>query len=279
MAENSGIAWTNHTFNSWIGCTKVSEGCQFCYAEKWDRVRFSQTTNKEGHLRDAHWGPNVPRYRTSLSNRNKPRVWNNQSKKSGIRAKVFCSSLSDIFDAEIPLDWRAEMFAMVKECTHLDWLLLTKRIENAKNPGFLPADWGQGYPNAWIGTTTENQKWADIRIPILAEIPAVVRFISIEPQIENIDFSKWLKPNPPFDWMIFGGESGSERPFDPEWARFAFDEAPKQGVAVFMKQMGSRYAHEKGLKNKKGDDPAEWPEWARRREFPKPRTIVTEAAP
>lgn len=261
MGMFSNIAWTHHTFNLWIGCTRVSEGCRFCYAETLDATkRFDGTT---------HWGPGVPRKRMSDKYWNDPLRWNKKVP-VGERQRVFCSSLADVFDVEGYADERARFWELTKKTPKLDWLVLTKRPENFKS--MLPADWGDGYWNVWLGITTEDQRSADKRIPILAETPARVKWLSVEPQIEEIDFSKWLENydplNSPFNWMIFGGESGSDRGFDPEWIRKPMDQVKESGPAVFVKQMGSVWAKANGVK-KKADDPDEWPEWCRVREFPK----------
>lgn len=264
MGEFSKIQWTTHTFNVWIGCTKVSEGCKFCYAEAWDHRM----------LGGEHWGPGAPRKQMSESYWNKPAKWNREAAGANERPRVFCSSLADVFDSEGLKDQRKRLWEVIKKTSNLDWLLLTKRPENIES--MLPDDWGNGYPNVWMGTTTEDQKMANKRIDILGKIPAAVRFISVEPQLDEIDFSKWMeKDNPPFDWMIFGGESGSEaRQFDPNWIKKAMKDAGKAGIARFVKQMGTKFASEAGFENKKGGDIDEWPEWLRVREFPKARVVA-----
>ena len=120
MAENSKIGWCDHTFNGWIGCTKVDPGCDHCYAEARDK-RFSK---------GIHWGPGALRHRTSAANWKKPLQWNWAAKTQGIRYKVFCASLSDVFDNEVDPEWRSDLFELIRKTPHLDWLLLTKRIGN-----------------------------------------------------------------------------------------------------------------------------------------------------
>jgi protein gp37 len=269
MAEFSKIAWTTHTFNPWIGCSHVSPGCVNCYAEGWDR-RYRGGEN---------WGPGAPRQVTSDANWAKPLAWNKSAPK-GERQRVFCASLADVFDLEAPAGQRERLFDLIRATPNLDWLLLTKRPQNVT--AMLPLDWGTGYANVWMGVTTEDQKRADERIPILASIPAVVRFLSVEPQIEEIDFGKWLSGEsaPPFNWMIFGGESGpGARPFDPEWIRKPLELGhawrfspprpwPRVRFAIFVKQMGLVWAKEHGSSDDKGGNWDEWPSWARVRIFP-----------
>ena len=133
MAENSGIEWTHHTFNPWIGCTKVSAACDHCYAEAWDK-RFG----------GERWGPHAPRTRTKTWGN--PVKWNRQAEEQGKRFRVFCASLADVFDNHRSIDpaWRRELWLLIESTPHLDWLLLTKRPQNIAK--MLPSDWGdKGY--------------------------------------------------------------------------------------------------------------------------------------
>lgn len=268
MGSNTNIAWTDHTYNHWIGCTKVSMGCLRCYAEEWDRKRFTKVKDANGKSKPIHWGPGAPRHLTSIHNQNEPYRWNRMAIKNKTIYKVFCSSLSDVFDDEVPQEWRISLFKIIKECTNLTWLILTKRPENALT--MLPSDWNDGYSNVWFGVTTEDQKMADKRIEELRIIKCKIKFLSVEPQLEEIDFTKWLTEDvPPFHQMIFGGESGEgARKFDPEWIKTPIEQATKKGIAVFVKQMGTMFANKHGLASKKGDNPDEWADWLKRREFP-----------
>lgn len=276
MAEETGIKWTwlprpdgregtpGKTFNAWIGCEKVSAGCAFCYAEELDDRFFSK---KPGE--DSHWGPNASRMVLSDGYWSKPRNWNAEAKRNGFATGVFCSSLADVFDEKAPPGQRDRLWATIRSTPWLAWMLLTKRIENAA--GMLPKDWGSGYPNAWIGVTAEDQAAADKRIPVLAGVPAVVRFLSIEPMIGPVDISKFASGS--FDWAIWGGESGaSARTFDPEWVRPSLEWAGSAGIKRFVKQMGSKWAASNGSMDSKAGIMGEWPEWLRTREYP--RAIV-----
>ena len=170
--ENSKIEWTDHTFSPWLGCTKVSAGCTNCYAE-------TLTTRYKW----AKWGPGETRKRTSVANWKKPLTWNRKAEKAGVRRRVFCASLCDVFDHEAPAGARADLWDLIRKCPELDWQLLTKRPENIEQ--YLPADWYHyhGWPNVWLGTTTEDQAAYDLRWPILSGIYAAVHFISYEPAI------------------------------------------------------------------------------------------------
>jgi protein gp37 len=244
MAENSKIEWCDHTFNPWIGCQKVSAACDNCYAEAWDH-RFG------GH----RWGPGAQRTRTSIANWRKPIGWNKAAATAGARHKVFCASLADVFDNQVPDDWRADLWQLIRDTPNLDWQLLTKRPQNI--PRFVPDDWenydggGYGYPNVWLGTTVENQAEADRRVEALVEYPAVAHFLSCEPLLEPVVIPKtWLGRRDPkrhkgtawdwtgINWVIAGAESGpGARPMDPDWARDIRDQCKAAGVPFFMKQM------------------------------------------
>jgi protein gp37 len=228
MAENGAIQWTDNTFNPWIGCTKVSSGCDNCYAETWAN-RYPQFREKE------LWSGN--RHRTSAAEWRKPVKWNRAAAASGNRARVFCSSLADVFDNQAPAEWRADLWALIRATPALDWQLLTKRPQNIAK--MLPADWGDGWPNVWIGTTAENCEEAARRIPVLLRVPAVVRFVSAEPLLED-----WADMLPGFlaagrlHWLICGGESGPGFRDMPEgWARNLRDACGAGGCAFFMKQL------------------------------------------
>lgn len=223
MAENSKIEWTDHTFNPWIGCQKVSPGCDHCYAES--------LAKRYGWV---EWGPHGERKRTSEVNWKKPRQWNAAAKRMGRRYRVFCSSLADVFDNQVPEHWRIDLFDLIGDTEHLDWLLLTKRPENIRK--MLPTNWNVAdYHNVWLGTTCEDQERYDRRWPILDDIPAVVRFISYEPAIGPLRLHNG--PQQP-DWVICGGESGpGARMMDPNWAAAIKHDCERAGVYFFMKQM------------------------------------------
>lgn len=226
MAENSNIEWTDHTFNPWIGCQKVSPGCDHCYAETWDARGLQH--------RESRWGPHAARTRTSQANWRKPLAWNRDAERAGTRARVFCASLADVFDnhPSILPEWRADLWALIAATPHLDWLLLTKRPQNIDR--MLPHGWNGGWPNVWLGTTVENQAEADRRIPHLLATPAAVRFLSCEPLLDRIT------PNlDGIHWVICGGESGpGARPMHPNWARSLRDQCVAAGVAFHFKQWG-----------------------------------------
>ena len=258
MAEVTGIAWTDSTFNPWIGCTKVGPGCDHCYAEALDkRHRWQGAT---------HWGAGVERMRTSAANWRKPLAWNRKAALSEKPWRVFCASLADVFDNEVPEDWRADLFDLIRDTPFLTWLLLTKRIGNAAK--MLPTWWCEGWDepfpeNVWLGATIVNQDEADRDVPKLLTLPAVKRFVSYEPALGPIDWTKF----PGIDWIIIGGEStqgAKARFFDLRWAASAIKQAREIGAAPFVKQLGSL----QGCKDRAGADPSEWEPFLRVREFP-----------
>lgn len=232
MASDTLIAWTDHTFNAWMGCTKVSEGCRHCYAE-------TLTTNRMGlHL----WGPTARRQETKAPWRH-VRQWEATAARGDTPGHygrlrdgrtphlVFTGSLMDWAEDRRELDaLRARMWAAIRECPHLWFQMLTKRPEHILR--FLPTDWGAGYENVWLGTTIEDNRVA-ARADHLRRVPARVRFISYEPAIGPADAVDLTD----LHWVICGGESGSGyRPLDMQWAREIRDRCVAHRIAFFMKQ-------------------------------------------
>ncbi len=238
MAANSKIAWTDHTFNAWVGCSKVSPGCDNCYAEGWAKRAGNPELWIGERRRTKTW--------------NDPVKWNREAEKTGVIPSVFCNSLGDVFDNEIPQEWRDDLFALIKSTPFLRWIILTKRIGNAAK--MLPADWGDGYPNVALLITVVNQAEADRDIPKLLYVPALWRGLSVEPQLENISL-RWvggmayrgltgrgvayhLDALRQLNWVIQGCESGPKRrPFELDWARSMRDQCLEAGASYFLKQM------------------------------------------
>lgn len=305
MGEGTAIQWATDTFNPWIGCSRVSPACRFCYADtqvsRWQPG--STLWRRHGDRRitsDAYW--------------RKPLAWDRKAKATGETRRVFCASLADVFEDHPALpEPRTRLWRLVEQTPNLDWLLLTKRPQNVLS--MTPADWRGGFPpNVWLGTSTENQEWADKRIPHLMAAPAAVRFLSAEPLLGPIDLSRYLTPAPLYDrlwcptagrqidrigsgactcgtshqparlhWVIVGGESGGvkARPTQVEWVRSLITQCRDAEVAPFVKQLGSPWARDQfyggqpvASVDRKGGDPRYWPEDLRVREFP----AVTRAA-
>lgn len=221
MSESTIIAWTDHTFNAWMGCAKISVGCANCYAERLTRDRMGLQL----------WGPQATRQVTSSANWRKPLQWNRQAATAGQRRKVFCGSLMDWSeDHPTAAATRPRLWELIRATPNLDWQLLTKRTERIKE--CLPRDWEHGYQNVWLGTTIEDDRYT-WRARELAEIPAAVRFVSYEPALGplpslNLDG---------IDWLICGGESGpGYRIFDQQWARDVEAACRESNTAFFFKQ-------------------------------------------
>jgi protein gp37 len=285
--KNSKIEWTTHTFNPWIGCTKVSPGCLHCYAESLNQ-RWKRGQN---------WGKGAPRQRTAVAYWRQPLAWDLEAAKAlndweghnmlhgghahypkPERPRVFCASLSDWLDDEVPIAWLAELMQLIRRTPFLDWLLLTKRPENFMDrisgaarllnladgqTGTIDTEtadmiegWIHDQPpaNVWVGTSVEDQARADLRVPQLLAIPARVRFLSCEPLLgpvnlvahvekrgdhyKTITGTGWLDHDK-LQWVICGGESGpSCRPMHPGWARSLRDQCSAAGTAYLFKQWG-----------------------------------------
>ena len=300
MSEKTNIEWTDHTFNPWIGCAKVSPGCVHCYADRQDNHR---KWTPEG------WGKGKPRKRTSAANWRQPLLWNQNAKKfpwkcptceccitddayesdpcvecsnchkaylvPRNRPRVFCGSLCDWLDGEVPIEWLADLLALIHQTPNLDWQLLSKRPENWESRmlkcsvhlkavrGDMPTwlwDWRNAYgappPNVWIGVSVEDQARADERIPELLKIPAKVRFLSCEPLLGPL--SRFIKGTRAaghesqetrwVDWVICGGESGPQaRPMHPDWARSLRDQCQAAKVPFFFKQWGEWIGSDQGI--------------------------------
>lgn len=325
LAENSGISWTDHTFNPWMGCTKVSPACKHCYAERDMDHRYGKVA----------WGPNGTRVLTSDANWKLPLKWNREAaawqlhlafcERSGItdpvaewarrdggnlpaiprRPRVFCASLADVFEdwqgqvlsGGVPVtiaddgsfirnpdcpfghrpatldDIRQRLFKLIDATPYLDWLLLTKRPENIRKMWCSHVNTDGKPPlmlhrsNVWLGTSIENQEYADKRLPELLKCRHLspVLFLSCEPLLGPVDLKligcpecgkseqNWFpnytickscgsevkSPPEPINWVIAGGESGpGARPSHPDWFRSIRDHADACEVAFHFKQWG-----------------------------------------
>lgn len=230
MARDSKIEWTHHTFNPWWGCERISPACKNCYAATWAH-----------RLGLDLWSKGAPRRFLSDGYWREPFAWNRAAAKRGRRARVFCASMADVFEDRRDLDaTRERLWVLISETPSLDWLLLTKRPDRVDRL----SPWGKEWPrNVWLGTTIENQRWAEKRLPRLLSHPAIVHFVSCEPLLGHLDIEKWLTPNrsgPSVGWVIAGGESGHKaRPMNPVWARALRDQCDRQGVPYHFKQWGN----------------------------------------
>lgn len=231
MGKDSKIEWTHHTFNPWWGCTRVSPGCEHCYAERMAKWR--------GH--DV-WGPKAERRELSANHWKEPIAWNAAAARNGTRARVFCASMADVFEDRRDLDARREqLWGIIESTPHLDWLLLTKRPQNVASL----APWTDNWPrNVWLGATAEDQQRLDERLPALTSLAARVLFLSCEPLLGPVDLSRWVEgakrgDNRAIDWLIAGGESGPKaRPMHPEWLCSLRDQSVSAAIRFYFKQWG-----------------------------------------
>jgi protein gp37 len=265
MAEHTRIAWTDHTFNIAWGCTKVSPACAHCYAEALS-ARFGYDV----------WGALAQRRTFGEKHWREPLKWNAQAEAEGRRHRVFCSSMADVFEDHPTIDEeRLKLWPLIRLTPFLDWQLLTKRADRIAS--CLPDDWGNGWPNVWLGVTAENQEYAERRIPELLKVPAVVRFVSAEPLLGDINMMPWLRlakfrenyerlveqcggernipvhlrcngvEPPRLHQVIVGGESGPAfRALDLDHARRLRNQCWAAGVAFFFKQVGGLFPHSGG---------------------------------
>jgi protein gp37 len=257
VSEDTKIEWADHTFNPWVGCSKVSAACDHCYAERWAKWT--------GHA--ELW--DGARRRTTSVNWQLPIKWDRNAAAAGVRRRVL-PSLCDPFDNQVPRRWRDDFWHRIDQTPNLDWLLLTKRPGNiAKmlpDPETGVKPWGGGWPNVWFGVSAGNQEEANRNIPILLATPARVHFVSLEPLLGPIDLTAIACPNgckPPeycsrchpdggeatgtydvlgsgcLDLVIVGGETGPRaRPMHPDWPRDIRDPCQAAGVPFFFKRHG-----------------------------------------
>jgi len=221
MADNSKIEWTTHTFNPWWGCTKVTDGCRNCYAEN--------LSNRYGF---KVWGVGAQRRTFGEKHWQQPLKWNKQAASAGVRYRVFCASMADVFDEEAPVGEREKLWHVIARTPWLDWQILTKRPQLIAQS--LPQDWGDGYANVWLGTSVEDERVLH-RVDDLVAVPAAVHFLSVEPMIGPIR----VLPLADIEWVIVGGESGPRsRPMKEEWVESIYDQCRTADVPFFFKQWG-----------------------------------------
>lgn len=246
---NSNIQWTDDTWNPWVGCNRVSAGCDFCYMH---RIMHNQNP--------------------STVRKTKPSSFMMPYGISGSK-KIFTCSMSDFFIEEADA-WRPEAWEIIKNTPQHTYLILTKRVGRIKR--CLPTDWGEGYPNVILGTSIEDQSVIN-RMVILSKLKSSSGtfrlFISAEPLIGPIDFIANQKLEDAFklmDWIIVGGESGDApvgssgylyyyRPCDITWIDKIIMDCQSYNIPFFFKQTGNFLARKYKLKAKKGDNVDEWP--------------------
>lgn len=253
MGETSTIEWTDATWNPWRGCDKVSPGCAHCYMFR-DQERYGR--NPAVVVRAAAGTFHAPL----------GRKWTLKAREIRAREqrpmRVFTCSWADFFHPDADA-WRDDAWAIIRDRPEFDWQILTKRPELVADR--LPADWGDGYPNVWLGVSIENRRFVG-RADILRGLPAAVRFVSAEPLLGPLIPPHHLAVDDPdggdeivvpfwgdqagaggpdeldldgIDWLIAGGESGPRhRPMRAQWVRDLRDACAHSGTAFFFKQWG-----------------------------------------
>ncbi len=317
----TSIQWTDMVWNPTTSCTKISPGCLNCYAATLDK-RFHETWTGEPHV---PWTVAAQRKAAAGIAGFSPVTLHPDRLDAPLHwakpRRIFIDSMSDLFHEAVPDEFIDRVFAVMASAPQHSFQLLSKRpqrmleyltlearekiVKKQNNIEFGAQGWGQWrwpLPNLWLGVSVENQRYADERIPMLAQVPAAVRFISAEPLLEAVDLDRFrwqcahcrhVHPsrNPcnwddckcaQFEaqmpqWVIVGGESGpGARPMVIGWMRDIVRQCHAAGVAVFCKQLGSNPTNREGVphpvRDSKGGDMSEFPIDLRVREFP--RTLV-----
>jgi protein gp37 len=237
MGEVTGVSWADHSWGAWRGCAKVSAGCVNCYGER-DMLRY-------GH--DPH-----AVVRAATATFNAPLKWERKAAADGVRRRVFVCPWSDFWIGDTNTDeWRSDALEIMRRCEHLDFLIPTKRpalmVDWFNDVGAL---WTDVISRLWLGVTVENQEAADLRIPLLLQVPAAVRWVSCEPLLGPVELGllgtiprdiapSYTMVHERLSWCVVGGESGpSARPMSPEWARSLRDQCAAARMPFYLKQWG-----------------------------------------
>lgn len=283
MGKTTNISWTDVTWNIAVGCTKVDADCKYCYMYR-------------GSLNDTRYNPKEVR---------KTKTVFNLPLKIKEPSRIFTSSLTDVFHPDCD-SFREEMWDIIRKCPQHTFQILTKRPERIAD--HLPADWGTGWENVWLGTSVGSKKGMQRINDLLLAPKAKIKFLSLEPLYEDINITKIEKSSGPgfsiitnpltgetfewdlyesclvgdkiskidkIDWVIVGGESGNEngkyryRPCRFDWIHSILESCREFGVPVFVKQLGTDLAKWSKLNDRHGGDISEWPPSLRVREFPK----------
>ena len=308
MSDKTGIAWTDATWNPVTGCSKVSQGCKHCYAEReWARLSANPKAT-------AYYGRAFTDVACHEDRLDQPLRWSKPR-------MIFVNSMSDLFHEDVPDEFIDRVFAVMALAEKHTFQVLTKRPARMLrwfDPGHDNREHAVGeamreiaaargsddaglpewpLPNVWLGVSVEDQITADERIPLLLQAPTAVRWVSAEPLLERVEIGfamPWRVTGAAYgqtlDWVVCGGESGGPkaRPMHIEWVNKLRLDCEKAGVPFFMKQLGAAFVDEKNgiagaglkvdpdvacmvsrrLRDHAGADMAEWPEYLRVREWP-----------
>lgn len=277
----TSIEWTEATWNPVTGCDRVSEGCDHCYALA--LARRLKAMGNPRYQRDGDLLRSGPGFGLTVhwDKLEEPLRWRKPR-------LVFVNSMSDLFHPLVPLEAICQILLVIEKAREHTFQVLTKRP--GRMASVLARIRPEPLPNLWLGTSVENQRWAEVRIPALLRTPAAVRFLSCEPLLGPIDLGRWLPErcnecyeagcdatelscacecHRGLNWVIVGGESGpGARPLELDWVRDLAAQCWASGVPLFVKQLGSAWARRVGARHPKGGDPAEWPKNLRVRQWP-----------
>jgi len=227
------IQWVQYVFNPWWGCVQVSPACDHCYA-----MVLARRIGKRLFGHPVEWGPGGQRGYAREESWAAPLAWERRAARNGVRYRVFCGSMMDVFEGlREQRPYLERLYALIERTPNLDWLLLTKRPNHLRKLG--PGRWPS---NVWLGTTIENQHWADQRLPYLLAEDCTIAFVSIEPMLSALDLRHVLgRGQGQVNWVIFGGESGAgaRGPSDAvHWYRDLREQCLQAQVPLFFKQWG-----------------------------------------
>lgn len=258
MSGKTNIEWAEKVWNPTIGCTRVSPGCAHCYAfevhDKRHKGYMAALARGEKLKLPKQYAKPFKDFQFFGGRLQDPMHWRKP-------ARIFVNSMSDVFHERMTIEFWSAMVTTMTLCPQHQFLILTKRADRMM-------DFCQQVsppPNAWMGVTVENQKAADERIPYLLKTPAAVRWLSVEPMLERIEF-KWSHFVPfgesgrsHIQWLVLGGESGPKsRHFYVEWARDVRKFCQKTGTPLFIKQLGS-FCLDHNDQGFEGEEPHCWP--------------------
>lgn len=288
MASETGIGWTDATVNFWIGCTRCGPGCDGCYAAAWAYGKWGIVFEPGGERRPTKAGFNDP-LKWQRAHEAGKRYMGSEDNQVLVPRWVFCNSLSDFFDKEAPPELRARAWTVIKQCHHLYWQIVTKRVGLVER--YLPEDWngGQGYEHVGIiGTMVDQDEYDRDRgkLSYLKRLGVHWIGISMEPQLGHIRTATL----DPVDWIITGGESRQDvwerndqgvvvrkphepRPYGVEWVESLIEQSDYNRTPLFVKQMGDNPyrlgGHTKTLGKNGGKDPSLWPAHLRIQQMPR----------
>jgi len=262
MTQKTKIQWSEYSWNPYQGCHKISEGCKFCYMYR-DKTKYGQNPNIVIKSKDPTFYKPLKIKEPSL---------------------IFTCSWSDFFIKEAD-KWRNDVWKIIKDTPRHTYQILTKRPERILE--CLPDDWGNGYHNVWLGISAENEERLEERLDTLLNVPAHIRFLSLEPLLDYINLQGFflaleqcsIVPKEVLHWIIIGGESGYDtgkfryRECKTHWIESIAYDCQRAQIPVFVKQLGSHLAKELNLKDWAGGNIDEFPDILKIRQMPEDESV------